>query len=87
MGMISNIDETMLSFKGKSVVFGKKGHKSVVGVDDQTRDHVTIVQTILNNGETFTPLFIFDLKQVPTYFDEETQERSSLCCWAKKGLD
>ena len=85
MGMVGNMDETMCNFKGRSIVFGKKDNRTAVTVDDQGREHITILQTILNNGDTFTPMYVLPLKKVPTYLDDQIKKGRLFLAGQKSG--
>jgi hypothetical protein len=68
--MIGNLDETMLSTKGKSLVCVKRGTRFALSPDIESKDHITILQLIINEGFTHVPLFIFSLKTVPPCVEE-----------------
>jgi hypothetical protein len=83
--MIGNLDETMLNTKGRSLCIVKKGSRYAVTQDDEGKHHITILQVIIGGGSTFIPMFIFNLKKVPTYLDTLVKARKLFVAGQKKG--
>jgi len=62
---IFNGDETMVQSNGKFTVLIRKWEKVGVVVEEDNNDHITMMNTIAANGDSMTPLFIFQLKTFP----------------------
>lgn len=83
--MIGNLDETMLSSKGRSLVVVKKGTRFATSQDISNCEHITILKLIINNGYGVAPLFIFKLKNIPTILDSYLEGGRLMVAGQKEG--
>ncbi len=83
--MIGNLDETMLSTKTRTLVCVKKGTKLAESIDTDLHEHVTILTLIVNGGTIMKPLFVYQLKTLPNYFDDLMKTNKLMVAGQKKG--
>lgn len=83
--MVGNLDETVLATNARSIVCVKRGTREAETIDFESKDHITILHTVVNGGATMKPLFIYQLKQLPTYFDDLVKTGKIMVSGQKKG--
>jgi hypothetical protein len=83
--MIGNLDETMLSSKGRTLCIVKQGDRYAITEDLESKEHVTILHLIMSGGTNFIPLFVFPLTNTPTYLDDLVKSNKVLLFGQKKG--
>jgi hypothetical protein len=68
--MIGDLDETMLKCAHRSLKVVKRGTRFAVSTEELLKEHITILHLIIAGGTSFIPMFIFQLKTVPTLVDD-----------------